>query len=234
MKLLEQAVRELKGEDLTDDVRAVVNLRVDLKIDASYVPDMNQRLMIYRKVADARTDMELDQILTELRDRYGPLAGDRRAPRAIRTDSDHGGPSWRGIRSIANRQNVIIKFRPDTQGKRLNVERLLKVIGGRGDTTLIPPATIKLDLRAGRSPVGTASDEGRRPGLVRRRPVAGPRPGLRQSTGSSWWTARATAGEVTAGFSKEEILRAPKEDPNAPGGVFARVRGLLAELAEIQ
>ena len=33
MKLLEQAVRELKGEEIEDDVRAVVNLRVDLKID---------------------------------------------------------------------------------------------------------------------------------------------------------------------------------------------------------
>src|SRR5205085_8842383 len=69
MKLLEQAVRELKGEEIEDDVRAVVNLRVDLKIDASYVPDMNQRLTIYRKVADARTDAELDQVLAELRDR---------------------------------------------------------------------------------------------------------------------------------------------------------------------
>ena len=66
-------MRELKGEELVDDVRAVVNLRVDLKIDASYVPEMNQRLMIYRKIADARTDDELDQILSELRDRYGPV-----------------------------------------------------------------------------------------------------------------------------------------------------------------
>ena len=73
MKLLEQAVRELKGEELVDDVRAVVNLRVDLKIDRPYVPEMNQRLMIYRKIADARSDDELDQILSELRDRYGPV-----------------------------------------------------------------------------------------------------------------------------------------------------------------
>ena len=51
MKLLEQTVRELKGEELDDDVRATVNLRVDLRIDESYVPDMNQRLMLYRKVA---------------------------------------------------------------------------------------------------------------------------------------------------------------------------------------
>jgi hypothetical protein len=56
----------------------------------------------------------------------------------------------------------------------------------------------------------------------------------RQGSGASWWTARATAGEVTSGFTKEEILKPPKEDPNAPGGVFTRVRGLLAELAGIQ
>ena len=54
MKLLEETVRELKGEELEDDVRATVNLRVDLRIDESYVPDMNQRLMLYRKVAAAR------------------------------------------------------------------------------------------------------------------------------------------------------------------------------------
>ena len=33
MKLLEETVRELKGEDIEDDVRATVNLRVDLQID---------------------------------------------------------------------------------------------------------------------------------------------------------------------------------------------------------
>ena len=55
MKLLEQTVRELKGEGaIEDDVRATVNLRVDLQIDESYVPDMNQRLMLYRKVAAAQ------------------------------------------------------------------------------------------------------------------------------------------------------------------------------------
>jgi len=39
---------------------------------------------------------------------------------------------------------------------------------------------------------------------------------------------------VKAGFTKEEILKPPKEDPNAPGGVFARVSGLLGELTGLQ
>src|SRR5436305_15096671 len=73
MKLLEQTVRELKGEELEDDMRATVNLRVDLKIDAAYVPDMNQRLMLYRKVAAARREEEIDDILEGAHDRYGQL-----------------------------------------------------------------------------------------------------------------------------------------------------------------
>jgi hypothetical protein len=47
---------------------------------------------------------------------------------------------------------------------------------------------------------------------------------------ASWWTARATAGEVTGGFTKAEILRPEAEDPRAPSGVFTRVGGVLSEL----
>ncbi|HEX4348440.1 MAG TPA: transcription-repair coupling factor, partial [Vicinamibacterales bacterium] len=72
MKLLEQTIRELKGEELEDDLRATVNLGVDLKIDEGYIPDMNQRLMVYRKVAAARTETEFEQTLDEIADRYGP------------------------------------------------------------------------------------------------------------------------------------------------------------------
>ena len=60
MKLLEQTVRELKGEEVEDETRATVNLGIDLRIDEKYVPDMNQRLMLYRRVAGARTDRELE------------------------------------------------------------------------------------------------------------------------------------------------------------------------------
>ena len=50
---------------------ATVNLRIDLKIDPGYIQDMNQRLMVYRKVASSRTEQELSAVLEELRDRYG-------------------------------------------------------------------------------------------------------------------------------------------------------------------
>jgi transcription-repair coupling factor (superfamily II helicase) len=238
MKLLEQAVRELKGEEAVDDVRAVVNLRVDLKIDPSYVPEMNQRLMIYRKIAEARSDDELDRILGELRDRYGPV------PETVEHLEQYGRirimADKLGIESIDREaQTVVIKFRPDAHGRRLNVERLLEVVGRRRDTMLVPPATIKLDLRVQLLPVQSVASKAASTttGAPAVRSAAPPGQGpvgtkakARQSTGQSWWTARATAGEVKAGFSKEEILKPPKEDPNAPEGVFTRVRGLLSEL----
>ena len=72
MKLLEQTIKELKGEEIEDDVRANVNLRVDLRIDDDYIPDMNQRLTVYRRMAAVRADDELDRLVLEVRDRYGP------------------------------------------------------------------------------------------------------------------------------------------------------------------
>ena len=95
MKLLEQTVRELKGEELEDDVRATVNLRVDLRIDEAYVADMNQRLMLYRKVAAARREDEIDRVLEEAADRYGPL------PDSVLNLADYG-----RIRVMADRLGI--------------------------------------------------------------------------------------------------------------------------------
>jgi hypothetical protein len=43
--------------------------------------------------------------------------------------------------------------------------------------------------------------------------------------------SRATAGVVTSGFTKEEILRKPKQDPRAEGGMFDRLEELLGALS---
>ena len=71
MKLLEETVRELKGEELDDDVRTTVNLKMELRIDETYIADTNQRLSVYRKVAQARRG-----------GRAGPRA--RRGSRSVR------------------------------------------------------------------------------------------------------------------------------------------------------
>src|SRR5688500_13954802 len=222
MKLLEQTIKELKGEQLEDEIRATVNLRVDLRIDETYIPDMNQRLTVYRRMAAVRTSTELDKLVDEVRDRYGV------PPASVLNLAEYA-----SIRLLADRlrfetidregQLVVLKFRPDA---RLDPTWLMRVIQSRGDVGLQPPATLKLDL----APAPAARPAGR--------VAAGAAPPARRGKGAvdsaaagSWWTARARAGEVAPGFSRDEILRPAREDPRREDGVFARVGGLLRELS---
>jgi transcription-repair coupling factor (superfamily II helicase) len=216
MKLLEDTIKQLKGEDLDDDRRATVNLRLDFRIDDSVIGDMNQRLSIYRRMAGARSLDELDRLLEELRDRYG-------APSAsllnlgefarIRVMADSI-----GLESIEREgKTVMFKFRPDA---KLDPVWLLKVVRSRGDLLLLPPAILKLDLTKPSDAPETASP---RPPRSKKKPV---------STTTSWWTVRATAGEVTPGFSREVILAPGALDPRAADGLFERLGDILGELSQ--
>jgi transcription-repair coupling factor (superfamily II helicase) len=204
VKLLDQTVRELKGEEIEDEVRATVNLNIDLKIAERYIPDMNQRLMVYRRVAGARTEMELAAVLDELCDRYGPIAP------SVATLAEYS-----RIRLLADRLGIdtidrdghllVLKFRTTTT---VDPRRLMRFVERRPDVVLKPPATLAVDLRE--------PDEARR-----------------ASSNLSWWTARARTEEVQAGFSRVEFQRAER-DREGPVQLFARVGGLLVELRGLE
>jgi transcription-repair coupling factor (superfamily II helicase) len=218
-KLLEETIRELRGEELEEETRATVNLRVDLKIDPAYIHDMNQRLTVYRKVASARTEEELGTVLDEVRDRYGP------PPDSVLNLAEFGRIRIRAdkldVESIDREGRlIVIKFRPNA---RIDGLRMVKVVGGFPGAVLVPPVSIKLDLEAPLGAVRIAPP----PKAPSGRRGAGNRG--RESQGS-WWTARATAGEVKAGFTKDEILRRPEADPRAEGGMFSRLIALFASL----
>ena len=220
MNLLEQAVRELKGEEVEEDIRATVNLRVDLTIEEDYIPEMNQRLMVYRTIAAARSERELASAVDEVRDRYGP------PPPSVLNLAEYG-----RIRVLADALGVesvdrdgrlaVIKFRPQA---RMDPVRLIRVVQEYPGATLVPPASLKLDLDAQAAPVSPGERRGA-PDRASRRKRGSP-----GGADVSWWTARATAGTVTAGFSKGEILRRPEADPRAEGGLFGRLESLLRAL----
>ena len=71
--MLEEAVKKLKGE--SDDARpsTQLNLGIALRIDEHYVPEENQRLRLYKKIASAATEKDLNEVKAELEDRFGPL-----------------------------------------------------------------------------------------------------------------------------------------------------------------
>jgi transcription-repair coupling factor (superfamily II helicase) len=240
MKLLEETVRELKGEDLEDDVRAVVNLKVDFRLADTYVPDMNQRLTIYRRVAGARTEDEIAAIVDEVRDRYGA------PPTALLNLADYARirvlADGLGVETLdRDGSAVVLKFRE--KKSKVDPVKIMTLVKERGDLQVFPPATLKLNLAApvtppapsppppppasgprGRDGAPLAEAWSRAGAAARKRPVRKP----------AWWAERATAGAVTPGFSKSEILKAAPEDPRAPDGVLDRVTGLLLALSDEQ
>ncbi len=206
VKLLERTVQELKGESVGDERRATVNLGIELRVDEHYVTDTNQRLALYRRVASAESDDELEALLEELSDRYGPVP--RRVVRLVEFGRIRVLADRLGVESIDREKHLLVmKFREDA---RVDPQRLVALVQARPEVTLTPPGVLRVDLDAARR------GGGRRP---RRRLDV-------EST--SWWTRRATIGRVAGGFSKDEILKA--EAVGADDTLLEQVGGLLAEL----
>ncbi|MPZ18660.1 MAG: transcription-repair coupling factor [Luteitalea sp.] len=227
-KLLEEAVRALKGEELEDDRRTALNLKMDIRIDESYIEDMNQRLSVYRRIASARSLDELERVLGDVRDRYGPppaALSQLAACARLRIAADR-----LRVESIDREASaIVLKFRSDAP---IEPGRLVRLMGRRPDVRLVPPGLLRLEL-------APPSLQGRTQRHVPDRSVRGaPAPATASRVsrasgdGQSWWTARAREADVRAGFSKAEVTRRPAEDPLAPGGVVARVEQLLVELEE--
>ena len=70
--MLEQAVRELRGETVAADIEPEIQLGIAAYVPETYVPDVNQRLLVYKRLAGIRGLPDLEAIAAELVDRYGP------------------------------------------------------------------------------------------------------------------------------------------------------------------
>lgn len=72
-QLLEEAVRELRGEEAPPPPTTVeLRLGLDLRLPEVYISEESLRLAVYRRVAATRTDAEIEELAEELRDRFGP------------------------------------------------------------------------------------------------------------------------------------------------------------------
>src|SRR5690606_19633644 len=182
-------------------------------------------------------------IVAEVRDRYGPI------PPSVLNLADYGRirilADQLGIESIDREgEKVLFRFRPQTT---LDPIWLVSLVERRGDVSLVPPSGLRLNLTGEASPTPAKKAPDPRPAQtpgpwanIGRKPLTSSdilrqqRRGERERSAApaSWWTARATAGEVTPGFTKAELTRPAPQDPRGPDGVFTRVGALLSELVE--
>ena len=72
-KLLAESVRELKGEPAETPVDPVITVEVEAYLPDAYVPEINQRLVFYKRLAGLAQAAEIEAVRAELQDRFGPL-----------------------------------------------------------------------------------------------------------------------------------------------------------------
>jgi len=71
-QLLDQAVRKFKGERV-ETYNPEIHLKADIRIPDDYIPQVNVRLNIYKKIASIEDLAEIDRIKEEILDRFGPM-----------------------------------------------------------------------------------------------------------------------------------------------------------------
>ncbi|MDQ8036070.1 MAG: TRCF domain-containing protein, partial [Pedobacter sp.] len=78
MEMLERAVKAIKAGktpnlDQPLALATEVNLRISALIPDEYLPDVHNRLMLYKRISNAKTQDELDEMQVEMIDRFGLL-----------------------------------------------------------------------------------------------------------------------------------------------------------------
>ena len=71
-RLLEEAVAQLKGEELPESVATKIEIDADYLVPDDYVPDPEEKMRVYKKIAVMTDAAEVEALRGELTDRYGP------------------------------------------------------------------------------------------------------------------------------------------------------------------
>ncbi len=73
-QMMQEAVKGLKGETLEPTIEPEIRLGIPAYFPEEYIPDTNQRLLFYKRLANFRGRQELEELKEELKDRYGPFS----------------------------------------------------------------------------------------------------------------------------------------------------------------
>jgi transcription-repair coupling factor (superfamily II helicase) len=142
VRMLEETVREIKGEEVPVQIHTNIALGLDLRIPADYIADEHQRLRAYKRIAEAVSPEDAGKIAAELADRYGP------PPEAVSHLLEYAVVKSLaervGIEHIERRQGILnIKFHAES---KVDPARLMALVGGTRAAQFTPAGVLRLPL----------------------------------------------------------------------------------------
>jgi transcription-repair coupling factor (superfamily II helicase) len=73
LKLMESVVAEVKGETRVEPLEPEINVNLSAFLAESYIPDIDQRMSAYRRLAKMTELPQIGDFKSEMIDRFGPL-----------------------------------------------------------------------------------------------------------------------------------------------------------------
>ncbi len=145
--MLEQTVREMKGEVEPERAATQLNLALNLRIPNDYIAEENQRLRMYKRVAGVDTASQLDDVAQEMKDRYGE------PPQGVRNLLDASAlkliAERVGVNAIdRKREDVTIKF---SEKAAVDPSRLAQFVAANRGARFTPEGALKFSLRTTQS-----------------------------------------------------------------------------------
>jgi transcription-repair coupling factor (superfamily II helicase) len=149
--MLEEAIAELRGQTLEIEVDPELTLDVEHYIPDDYVADVGVRLSLYKRFAAAESEDAVDELATEMEDRFGkPPSPALELVRAMALKPRLRALRVLGCEATANR--VALHFKDDTP---LDAAVLARVVGKNRGYSLTPDMKLiaRFDKQAGEGQV---------------------------------------------------------------------------------
>jgi transcription-repair coupling factor (superfamily II helicase) len=142
VRMLDDAVRGLRGEHVAPEIHSSLNLGLDIRIPNSYIADENQRLRAYKQIANGGAPEDRERIEKELADRYGPV------PAEISNLLDYSALKFMaekiGIENIDRRHSALnVKFHEQTS---VDANNLLQLVNSTPGAQFTPAGLLRLPM----------------------------------------------------------------------------------------
>jgi transcription-repair coupling factor (superfamily II helicase) len=145
LKLLDETARELRGEQVTPEIHSHLNLGLEIRIPTDYIPDEQQRLRAYKRIADAGEPERASQLVAEFEDRYGPAPEQVR--RLIEFSQIKTVAQRLGVETVERRGGALnLKFHP---GSAVDPQKLMRLVGETAGAQFTPAGILRIPVPAG-------------------------------------------------------------------------------------
>ena len=150
IKMLGEAVKAVKGENIDNhDIDCLVDININANIPEDYVASLGQRLGMYRRISDIRTIEDVNDVIDELKDRFGNIPTP--AVNLINIAYIRSLAASKEIYEIKQRGNFIFIYT-----KNLEIEKfsnIIKILKGRVSIVPGEKSYLAIKLKEGDNPL---------------------------------------------------------------------------------